>query len=237
MRILTLKFEESEPDRNYDILLDVFKYSVKKNMPGVRIETIVPPLPPVDGDKTYFMTKNTVKLGYWIDEIVKSDEETIIMDCDMLLLRNISDAFAYDFDIAITRRDNYYVPYNGGMIFVRPNSRSIEFLLAWKEVNQKMYEDPVFHQPWRKKYAGMNQASLGWAIENIADKLSLISLPCEEWNICQEDWGKINESSRCVHIKSRLRKAIFADNCNGNFKTAFDLWNKYKEEMLESTGD
>lgn len=232
MRVLTLKFDKSEPDRDYDILLDVFRYSVQKHMPKVRFETIIPPLPPPDKDKVYFMTKNTVKLGCWVDAVLKSDEDTIIMDCDMLLLRDISQAFEQDFDIALTRRYNYYVPYNGGMIFVRPNTKSTRFLLKWKDINQKMYEDEEFHRPWRKKYAGMNQASLGWAVENIGAELNLVSLPCQEWNICQEDWAKIDENSRCVHIKSKLRKAVFAGKCNDSFKVAFDLWNKYKKEML-----
>jgi len=81
----------------------------------------------------------------------------------------------------------------------------------------------------------MNQASLGWAIENIADKLSLISLPCEEWNICQEDWGKINESSRCVHIKSKLRRACSKESSEFaeqyGLLNAYNLWTKYFKEM------
>lgn len=234
MRILTLKFRENEPNRNYDILLDVFKYSAEKHMPAVKFETITPALPQPDGDKIYFMTKNTVKLGYWIDEVLRSDEDTIIMDCDMLLLKDISLAFNFEFDIAITRRDSFRVPYNGGMIFVRPNERSAEFLRTWKEINQKMYEDEAFHRPWRRKYAGMNQASLGWVVENAGDNLHLISLPCRTWNICQEDWAKIDEKSKCVHIKSKLRKSIFVGSCGGDFKIAFDLWNKYKDEMLKA---
>ncbi len=98
-----------------------------------------------------------------------------------------------------------------------------------------MYEDQVFHQIWRDKYAGMNQASLGWMLENTVGIADIISLPCRKWNICQEDWTKIDGESACVHIKSKLRRACSKESSEFaeqyGLLNAYNLWTKYFKEM------
>lgn len=231
-KIITLKFDKDQSGRNYGILLDVFKYSVSKNMPDAEMEIIIPPLPKAVPSKEFFMTKNTVKLEYWVNAVEKSKGNIIIMDCDMLVLRDLSDAFKSNFDIAYTSRGAARTKLNGGVIFIKVNERSIKFLRRWVIVNQMMYENPVFHWPYRRKYVGMNQASLGYMLENETAGIKIINFPCTEWNQCQEDWNKLNLTTRCVHIKSALR----IDCMSGRLRTvthkaAFDLWIKYQEEM------
>lgn len=233
VKIITLKFNENQPGRNYDILLDVFKYSVSKNMPAAKMEILIPPLPKESNGKEYFMTKNTVKLGHWVNAIEKSTGNIIIMDCDMLVLRDLSDAFKSNFDIAYTSRGAARTKLNGGVLFIKVNERSLYFLRRWVIVNKMMYDDIFFHTPWRRKYVGMNQASLGYMIENESKGIKIINFPCTEWNQCQEDWHKLNLTTRCVHIKSRLRVDCMSGKLRDrNHKSAFDLWTKYKEEMF-----
>ena len=87
------------------------------------------------------MTKNTVKLGVWVDAVRKSNDNTAIMDCDMLIQRDISCAFDDDFDIGYSVRTGK-IRLNGGLLFIRPNKRSISFLEEWQRINQVMYADP-----------------------------------------------------------------------------------------------
>jgi hypothetical protein len=189
MRIITVQFDNilDEELRDYGLLLKVFKYSVFKHMPNTNFHEIIIPPPKKDPTKEYFMTKNTVKLGYWIDAVKESKENTAIMDCDMLALKDMECAFDHDFDIGISVR-NAKIKLNGGLLFVRPNERSIKFLEYWRDINLQMYQRPEFHSPYRTKYAGMNQASLGFCLENYQDDLHLAEFPCRIWNVCQEDW-------------------------------------------------
>lgn len=236
MRIVTVQFENilDEELRDYGLLLKVFQYSALKHMPNLNFEIIKIPPPKKDPPKEYFMTKNTIKLDYWINAIKQSDEDTILMDCDMLVLKDMSCAFEDDFDIGYTIRKSK-IPLNGGMVFVRPNERSIKFLERWKQINKEMYEDVNFHTPWRNKYAGMNQASFGYVLETYENELNLQNFNCREWNVCQEDWSKLDDSCYCLHVKSKLRRMCLSSRLkNPAFINAYATWKKYKKEAFKN---
>lgn len=235
MRILTVQWDNilDEEMRDYGLLLRVFSYSAKKHMPHATFQHIkIPPPLPEEG-KEYFMTKNTRKLDYWVDAIKESKEDTIIMDCDMVILRDMSSAFYYKFDIGYSSRPEP-VPLNGGVLFCRHSEQSIDFLEYWREANMKMYLDTEFHTPWRAKYAGMNQASLGYSLETYKKPITIAAFPCEEWNACQDDWANVDEEhTRCLHVKSKLRKSCLSGEIKDHKHTrAFKIWNKYLQEML-----
>jgi hypothetical protein len=241
VRIVTVQFDNilDEELRDYGLLLKVFQYSVFKHMPDTNFEAIKISPPKKDPPKEYFQTKNTVKLGYWVDAIKASNENTAIMDCDMLVLRDMADAFDFDFDIGYTIRTSK-IKLNGGLLFIRPNKKSIRFLETWVKINQAMYDsigtdDSELYESYRKKYAGMNQASLGWMLENYEPDIKIKPFPCVEWNVCQEDWATFDpETARCLHIKSKLRQMCLADKLkHPRFIEAFCIWKEYKKEAFE----
>lgn len=54
---------------------------------------------------------------------------TIFLDTDVLVNRNPSEVFSWNFDIGLTWRKDHSAPFNGGLIFVGPGSRGLAFLL------------------------------------------------------------------------------------------------------------
>lgn len=65
--------------------------------------------------------------------------------------------------------------------------------------------DKELHELYRKKYAGMNQTAFGWMLENYEKEIKIVSANCAEWNLYSEHWKDINDYSRILHIKGRLR--------------------------------
>ena len=217
----------------YNELTNVLIYSIEKYMPDA--EWILNWLeePELNG-KIKGIVTNTVKLDKWVEELnkCKFGDRVIFLDCDMLLLGSLDGAFDDTFDVGYTERDESIYPINGGAIYVNVNEKSIKFFNKFKKVNDKMYHDVEFHQVWRKKYAGMNQAAFGYMLENKSNIAKLKSLPCSKWNVCQNDWCKISDDARLLHIKGRLRSVLFkSDPIPEDLKKSSDLWLKHKNEL------
>lgn len=210
VRIVTVQFDYGE-NRNYDLLLKVMELSIAINMPRKTVLDIVQsPAPPyTDKRLPIGLTTNTKKLEYWIrlmDE-AKDGERLIFMDCDMLVLGDMEEAFdRKQFDIGYTVRQSGF-PLNGGVLFVNVNPSSREFMHLWKKANDDMFADPTLLGPWRRKYAGMNQASFGYMLEKGKHQSKLVSFSCGEFNSCDDTWAGVNDKTKALHIKGTLRKA------------------------------
>jgi hypothetical protein len=70
-----------------------------------------------------------------------------------------------------------------------------------------MLADRELLQPYRKKYAGQNQASLGYVLEHSYPG-KVVTLPCSVWNCEDSTWPEFRpERTRIVHVKGQLRLA------------------------------
>ena len=340
MRIVTVQFDYPGKDY-YNRLLKVFRNSVKVHMPEANFVQINVPAPVDLRVSKQSFASNSHKLRIWIDELQKSDQPTLLADCDMLMTRSLDDVWEKDFDIAYTEREESrlvfdtkpkkvnavgvrkeptsddvdsmkpntslkphpawpggivgaivterkhqmnqkdlptkrrgaeglkphpglqkgkyipakYVtkdgrkirksgpkgvkqsivksvrwpPYNGGVMFIRPNDRSIEFMVRQLEVNNKMLADETFHAQYRRIYCGINQAAFGYMIENEFHLCNLISLPCSEWNACDATWLDHNERVRMIHIKSALRwMCVGKWLVQPGYEFLVDMWREYE---------
>ena len=226
MKIVSVQFDYAGM-RKYEKLANVFEYSVKKNCPNADLE-LLRVKPPVLRKKirSKSFATNTLKLKLWLEVLKNTDDDVVFMDCDMIVLKDISDAFKNRFDIGYTKRTGSRIPYNGGVMFVRNNPEAIKFVEYWKEINDKMYDDYTFHHKWRNKYAGMNQAAFGYIMEAGKYKAKLKSFSCDVWNACVENWPKINEDTRIIHIKGALRRTILMNRSidSARYRRAVILW-------------
>jgi hypothetical protein len=203
----------------YEKLLRVFEQSVKENDP--KNDVIVKMVAPPNVKRKHCFASNTHKLAIWVDEMKKLPEghEICFIDCDMMVLKSPSDVFNLEFDLAYTKRpkpQGHRLPVNGGVVFCRNNERSRQFMMKWKEVNDKMYNNKDFHERWRKKYAGMNQSAFGYLMEHPKEySAKLIPVECNTYNVCNESWHQVGQDSniRIVHIKSDLRKMCIDGVC------------------------
>lgn len=228
MTIFTVQFDYKGQEM-YERLVRVFKKSALRVMPDVHFEERNLKCPGSKIPKTHFRLSNTLKLREWVNWLDYTEDNTVFMDCDMLLLQDISSAFENDFDIAYTVRTSAKMPMNGGVVFAKPTEGARKFLHAWNDINDKMFANPTFHHPYRVKYAGMNQAAFGYLMEHPVEGVKLLRLPCAIWNSCSEDWNKVNASTRIVHVKSVLRKVVLGGNRSA-YKPITDIWRAYEKD-------
>jgi hypothetical protein len=193
----------------YHRLGEVFAKSVELNWPEAQLVMHQVP-PPLEVKKNSGMSSNHYKFKFWSSfvEACQDGDRVVMMDADTVVLQSLSPAYDQDFDIALTRRTSTQWPYNGGVVFVRVNNRSRAFIRKWGEIDEQMYLDDDFHQPYKRKYKGQNQASLGWMVEHDDGATQIVELPCAVWNACNDDWMRFGPHTRVLHVKSQLRRAV-----------------------------
>jgi hypothetical protein len=174
------------------------------------------------------LTTNSLKLKKWNEIVQEATDNVVLMDCDTILLKCISHVFEKDFDFAYTERTKGgHFPLNGGVVFVKPTKKSKEFFNEWLRVNDKMMDNFNFHRPWKKKYAGINQAALGYLLER-KPELNILKVPCSKYNACDPvDWEDVSDA-HVLHIKSDLQNQCFAKEPT-RLKDAVSEWNKYNK--------
>jgi len=233
MTYIVVQFEYNNRHGMYEKLLRVFEQSVKENDP--KNDVVVKRISPPKVKSKQCFSSNTLKLGVWVEEMEKLPEghEICFIDCDMMVLKPSDDVFKNDFDICYTKRprpQNSRLPVNGGVIFCKNNECSRHFMRHFRIINDKMYNDRKFHERWRKKYAGMNQAAFGYLLEHPKEYTAkLFGVECNTYNVCNESWHNVgkNQNIRIVHIKSALRKMCVTGSCTmPNCKKAVEIWNQ-----------
>lgn len=241
MKIVTTLGESGIAD--YKPLYEVFSHSVAKNTSA---ELVCLPIecPKKSGHHTDSLAMNHVKMLEWARYIETVDDDVVFMDCDMMVLRDIGEAFNdFDFDIAITKRDRHNLPFNGGVVFVRNTKAAHAFIKLWAEVDTQLWEDEVLHVKWRKKAHGMNQASLAYILN---DKLHtdtgamIAMLPCERYNAVEEHWSHIvAKQAYAVHCKGNMKRVLLSgkapDKRHMHMSACFDIWQKLRVEAQTKT--
>lgn len=162
---------------------------------------------------------NTQKMEAWYQAVMASPDgaRVLLLDADTFITRPLDDIWDEPFDFAYTVKPSRF-PHNSGVVFIRVSPRSRAFVETWRNENLRMLREEAHHQEWRRKYGGINQASLGYALETgLAAAIRILPLPCVEWNCEDSSWANFDPAvTRVVHVKSRLRRAIFME---GGFGT------------------
>ena len=150
---------------------------------------------------------NHAKLKVWCDRVQEATEPLILTDTDIIIQADPSPAFEQVRHVGVTYRDQggYSMPLNAGVVFVRPTDHTKAFFRAWVEADRMMWENGRLLQQWCKKYAGLNQSSLGMLVET--GKWDIDRLPCSTWNLV-EPWEEIDKA-RIIHIKGAAMAHIF----------------------------
>lgn len=223
IKLITIHFQEKEPHRRgeYERLLQALEKSVQHNSPKTPLNVVRFTEDWVSQAANKFSTKeaqqsfvdNTNKMRAW-EQVMLSHEDgdvLIIIDCDTLVLKDLSDVEADlgDNDVAFTMKyAKGHFPFNSGVIITRVNERSREFFKQWREINEQFLADGRKHETYRAKYGGINQAALGYMIDNNQIKgLNIKPLTCQEWNCEDSEWINLDHRTRILHIKSDLRRA------------------------------
>lgn len=233
LKIIILSFDFSGYEV-FDKLNNALIYSIEKHEPRAKWISTRIPEPQLHGRLRGFVA-NTIKLNYWNKELQQSSDgdHIVFLDADTLLVNPINDVFNNNFDVAYTLRTRSKWILNAGVLFVKVNERSRAFFRRFTEINNMMFKDQSFHDLYKVKYAGMNQAAFGYMLEKEPYHATLLPLPCGIWNACGEDWLSINDKTRIIHINGQARKAIFGGKPEGETIKPYNIWNQYYREWRD----
>lgn len=178
----------------------------------IHVRPITPDPPRVSAINIPSLARNTEKMDEWyrIVEAAPEGDRILLCDADMFVNQPLAPVWDLSFDIAYTTKPSKF-PFNSGVVFLRVNDRSRAFVRDWWAENVRMLGDKSYHQPWRAKYGGINQAALG-AILNRGglEGLEVLQLPCRDWNCEDSSWSTYDpKRTRLIHVKSALRRALF----------------------------
>jgi len=214
-------YTNKNEDDFYNVLLDIYEKSIRKNMKDVNLIKDVLDTSHIKNFKVPFLNKipkeyinnplYKLKLQYQKNIINKIKGNIILSDCDMLLINSVKDVFDMDFDIAFTDRENLFL--NTGIVFIKnPNPNVKKFFEKWIKKIEYFSENPEYMEKYKYTYTvAVDQCSLGILLEEYEKKnngLKIKYLPSSIYNSCQDTWEFINNETKIVHIKSELRKNI-----------------------------
>ena len=225
MKICTVCFDYKDRPQ-YARLLRVFRESVRFHMPDVEFVEIRPPAPPYEPDRIAGFLDNTFKLHHWLKFFRETNDNIIFADCDMLAIRHAHHAFNTDFDVAYTAiTQPYKAILNGGIIMTKPTEAAYRFMTELYEINNLMFQDIAFHETWRARYAGMNQAAFGCVLETGISGAKVHRYMTWEWNAIDRDLKLMNEKTVFVHFKSKIRDLVLAGKAPaGVYADAMKRW-------------
>ena len=250
VKICIVQFDYKENKfKLFSKLCNTLINSIKKHLPDVEIDLckIEEPNPNnyIGSKIKRSFASNSIKLKIWNDIIQNTDKHVVLLDGDTLVLDNFLEVFDEDFDIGLTFRGKTGLPFNGGVIFVKPTKESKEFFNLFLKINDEFVKNKIKHQKYRNKYAGINQSALGCLLEeyNKDNKYKIKKFPCSIYNLC--DWiNNDYKKAKIIHIKSNLRKNLRQYLINNNYnnmpmnhKKIIDMWNSYNSNKPQIKND
>ena len=205
-------------------------------MPDVNFIELRPTPPAYETHRIPGFLDNTIKLQLWLDVFKKTNDNIIFADCDMLATQTAYHAFDPDFDIAYTERSEVLrIPLNGGIVMTKPTEAAYRFMNEFQEINNIMFENPDFHEIWRCKYAGMNQAAFGCVLETGINGAKVHKYKTNIWNAIECDLDLITDETVFIHFKSKLRRVILATlPPKAEYARAMIAWYNMEKLMKES---
>jgi len=224
--------------KTYQTLAKVLEYSIKKNCSSANLKMAYIKQPSLSVHRNRGFISNTEKLTAWNKEVQKIDDDIVLLDCDMLVCGDLYTAFNDHFDIGIMQRTSGFIPYNGGVVFIKNTPYAKEFMNLWENANRKLYDNPGLHKKWMQKSTGMNQPAFLYLCDIIKPNALIKYFPCKIWDAMVEDWIYINGETKAIHLIGQMRRAIVNNN---NPETAcikvrkgLKLWQQYRDEMIKN---
>jgi hypothetical protein len=206
-------FGEGTLGRTYRRLARVLAFTATQHCPGwdVQIHHLerVPAYTSALGNASHVY--NAQNLAAWdaVIQQAREGDEVLFLDADTMIVNPLDPVWDAPFDVAYTVRTKGAIPLNAGVVAVRVSDRTRRFCARWSATCQHFLRHEAAHRPWRRKYKGINQSSLGALLEAHDHGCQIAPLTCLEWNCENTEWASFDpRRTRIVHLKSGLRRAI-----------------------------
>lgn len=218
----------------YPRLARVLDYTARTHCPGwdVRVRRLDGhTLRAASGSESH--AHNHHKLQAWCAAVRDAPHGTpiLLVDTDTFVVAPLDPLWDTPFAFAYTVRAASKYPLNGGVVAVRAGHASRALMEAWLEKDALFLRDAEAHRPWRMKYGGINQASLGAVLETggVSDHALVVGLPCLEWNCEDTCWERFGPATRVVHVKSALRMAVFGIASAARLRPLVAAWRRAEQ--------
>ena len=239
MRIESVLF----PSSDFGLLVQVFQTSAAINSPRTLRNTTV--IRHLDSDIEQAVASSTIGHNFvsnvrktrhhrMIVDKAKDGEVLCMMDCDTLVLGDLSELQMRDNDLVLTIDPTFGAP-NTGVYFVRASEKVREWMRHWEAKAIQLLTAP--QQMWKlfRQYQGLNQGALGWLREEMrnmrAPFLRIAEVPGEIWNCTPESIDRFSKSTKVLHINGWLRSACLGreipEACKSIAPRFVDLWRQY----------
>lgn len=208
---------------NFEAMAETWERSLERHCPSASVELEQMPYAP----KVQYVRKtgpdNLAKLATWRERLHKATRPVLFLDVDMYCRRDLSPVWNRAFDVAYTWRPNENRPVIGGFIAARPTDAAKEFFDAWQCLASTLMMRPV--EAWDRMLirGGLNQACLAKLTQNPPEGCKVKSLSPYEWNLCDECWQDLDESTRLVHCKGDLREHVLGGT-TGEYEQIVNEW-------------
>lgn len=238
MTFVTTHFEQPGMQSDYTRLYKVFEYSVRLNVPTAKLVNLTVEPKQVPRGLTASLQANHDKMLAWAEFVDTADDDLVLIDCDMLVMRDFQDVFdRRDFDIALTARKTARIPINGGVVLVRNTEAGYDFIRRWAEADTELYNDRALHQFWRGKFRGMNQASLGMLRDKAGYDADVIELPCQYYNAVDTTWHSVTtDEPYAIHCKSNMKRQVLSTTplakMRESYRPVAQIWRGYEQALL-----
>lgn len=246
MKLCTTIFPSLYMRDDYYRMLEVLKVSAAQNSPSTPLE--IYQIPHLDAEiiaigekRRWAYTRNAVKTKHHAEIVqrARNGELLGLLDCDLMILSDLSEVAQHDFDLAITERSGGQFQWNTGVVFVRISERIKRWFCGWYSVALDMLRDSDFHAQYRganserKGFGGINQSALAHLLIHGDGQVKMKYLPCRTWNAVKEDWPHVNHETKAVHILTDLQKACLGVGpVRGSLRPLVERWRNFEREAV-----
>jgi hypothetical protein len=183
-------------------MIDALKRSIDQNTKGLNLEVIE-----VEAERGANNDRFPPKVVGWNQIVATSSEDLLLIDADTLVLRDPRPVFRGEFDLAHApyKRSDGKKFYNTGVLFVRPNSRTIGFFNEWMNETYRVcaLPKPEFKK-LKDRWKGSDQISFAHTINNWRGEITIKGIN-RKWNMCN-GFQEFSEGTGILHLKGFLHK-------------------------------
>lgn len=219
MRLESVLFTNSNLPNRYERMARVLALTAAENSPATPLninrvydkdEDVVSCARP--GCRLSYINNGRKAKHHW-RLIMEAREGDLLgmLDCDTMVLGDLSEVAKMPFDIAYTVRPPGDIwRLNTGVYFVRISDATRGFVGLWYAKVLEMLGNEMLHKEWSrgKKYGGTHQAALGCVLEAHGEYVKTVELPCETWNLTASIVERA-ESPKVVHVMGQFREFCF----------------------------
>jgi hypothetical protein len=216
---------------------------------------------PISTELDFDIELSSQKMNLW-NQIVNRTEDgqtLVLMDCDMLICRDLKKVFRKDFNLAFTVKNDSSTlfPLNTGIVFLKMKSSTRSIMDRWYKETCRILGNNDLLEYAVALFGGADQCSLAKILNrryNFLEPITIgnfrfLGLPASEFNV-HKDWSKVVDA-RVVHYKGTWsdvlvndakdyegalvisgwgkRRDVLDEICS--WKPAYDLWKTYQKKF------